>query len=139
MSFAGGCLCGAVRFSVSRSHLAGVHCYCDMCRKAHGGAFSTHVTMRRDQFALTRGTLKMYPSSTQGRREFCADCGSHILVHGQTADASVAVPAGCFDGDPPVHITAHIFVAECVSWYEINDSLPQHAGWPPGIESTHSG
>ncbi len=133
----GGCLCGAVRFRVERSHLTGINCYCEMCRKAHGGAFSTHVPMRRDQFELTSGALAVFSSSAEGRREYCADCGTHILVHGQTTDGSVAVPAGTFDGDPPISLISHIFVRDKVSWYEIADDLPQFDGWPPGVENTH--
>ncbi len=134
----GGCLCGAVRYRVTRSHLSAVNCYCDMCRKAHGGAFSTHVPVRREQFVLGEGELAEHRSSAHGVRAFCRDCGTHILVHGQTADNSVAVPAGTLDGDPPLTVQSHIFVREKVSWYEIADELPQFEGWPPGVEFTHN-
>lgn len=134
----GGCLCGAVRYAVSRSHLSAVHCYCGMCRKAHGGAFSTHVPMRAEQFRLTQGELQRVASSAQGLREYCGRCGSHILVHGQTADDSVAVPLGTFDGDPEVSITGHIFVKDKVSWYTIADDYPQFEAWPPGVVATHA-
>ena len=137
MIYPGGCLCGSVRFEVARSFLAGVNCYCEMCRKAHGGAYSTHVAMRRDQLQLMQGELAVYESSSSGRREFCPRCGSHVLVHGQTADDSVAVPAGCFDGHPPVAVVSHIFVADCVEWHVINDDLPQYDRWPPGVVATH--
>lgn len=133
----GGCLCGAVSYRITRSHLSAVHCYCDMCRKAHGGAFSTHAPMRREQFELLSGELVSYASSAEGIREFCPRCGSHILVHGQTKDGSVAVPVGTLDGDPELTVTGHIFVREKVSWYVIADELPQYPGWPPGIAFTH--
>ena len=130
MSHAGHCLCGAVQFEVSRSYLAGFNCYCGMCRRAHGGAYSTHVPMRRDQFRLLTGNLTTYASSENGRREFCSECGAHVLVHGQTGDDSVAVPAGLFDAGTEITIAAHIFVQDKVSWHTIQDDLPQHEGWP---------
>ena len=139
MKIHGRCLCGTVTYEADDTPTALSHCHCAMCRKAHGGAFSTHVPMRRSQFSLTNGALAVYASSAQGRREYCADCGTHILVHGQTADDSVAVPAGTFDGNPPITITSHIFVRDKVDWYEIADDLPQFDGWPPGVENTHSG
>ena len=129
----GGCLCGAVRYTLSRRHLGAFNCYCGMCRKAHGGACSTHVPARRDQFELHSGTLQSYASSATGRREFCPACGTHILVHGQTADGSIAIPAGTLDGDPPVEVLAHIFCSDTVAWHEITDGLPRHATWPPGV------
>lgn len=137
MAFKGSCLCGAVNFEVSRSHLSAVNCYCGMCRRAHGGPFSIHVAMRREQFRLLSGTLQTFESSDQGRREFCPGCGAHVLVHGQTGDDSVAVPAGLFDGDTPIQVTSHIFVKDKVPWFEISDELPQYAGWPPGVTATY--
>jgi len=133
----GGCLCGSIRYEITRRYLSALHCYCAMCRKAHGGAFSTHVPMRADQFKLTQGALKTYPSSSEGVREFCSNCGTHIRVHGQTKDGSIAVPLGTFDDPSSVTISGHIFVAEKVAWHEIRDSLPQYGAWPPGVEATH--
>jgi hypothetical protein len=93
--------------------------------------------MRRDQFILTAGVLQPYASSTKGVREYCPSCGTHVLVHGQTSDDSVAVPVGTLDGDPDVSVTSHIFVKDKVSWFEINDDLPQFDAWPPGVAYTH--
>ncbi len=135
--YRGRCLCGAIEFALTRRHLGAVNCYCSMCRRAHGTAFSTHVPMRRDQFVLERGELTAFASSTHGRREFCAACGSHVLVHGQTKDASVAVPAGLLDDIDKVEVQSHIFVEEKAAWQPIADELPQHVGWPAGVEATY--
>jgi hypothetical protein len=137
MLHAGGCLCGSVSFEVDRSYLSAVNCYCGMCRRAHGGAYSTHVPMRRDQFKLVSGELETFASSSEGIREFCRRCGAHVLVHGQTSDNSIAVPAGLFAKDTPVSTTAHIFVKDKVAWHTINDDLPQHEAWPPGVVATY--
>lgn len=135
MSFAGGCLCGGVRFTVQRRHLNAVHCYCQMCRKAHGTAFSTHAVVRPDQLEWVSdpSALIKFESSPQAFREFCPTCGAHVLVHGQTGDDTQAIPVGLFDGDPAVTILSHIFVGERVGWHQITDALPQHAGWPEGF------
>ena len=138
MSFTGECLCGEVSFEVTRSHLTAVHCYCEMCRRVHGGAFSTHVPMRRDQFNLRTGSLEILKSSAEGRREFCPECGTHVLVHGQTADSSVAVPAGLLEPGTPIEATAHIFVQDKVAWHQIRDELPQFDRWPPHVVATHT-
>lgn len=134
MSHLGGCLCGEVRYDVKRAHINAVHCYCQMCRKAHGTAFSTHAIVRRDQIEWLSGksSLVPYESSPGAFREYCSICGSHLLVHGQTGDDTLAIPVGTFDGDPEVTILSHIFTEECVSWYQISDDLPQHEGWPTG-------
>ena len=138
MSFTGGCLCGGVRFTVERRHLNAVHCYCQMCRRAHGTAFSTHTIVRPDQitWASERSALVKFESSPHAFREFCPTCGSHVLVHGQTGDATLAIPLGLIDGDPPATILSHIFVEACVGWHQIRDDLPQYEGWPEGFGRT---
>ncbi len=131
--FAGGCLCGAIRYEISRKYLNAMHCYCQMCRRAHGTAFSTHLIVKPQQLAWTRGRLRPYESSPDAYREFCQDCGSHMLVHGQSGDGTLSVPAGTLDGDPPITIIGHMYTEELVGWYEIADDLPQHKQWPPGF------
>ena len=130
--FTGGCLCGSIRYSIDRKYLNAFNCYCGMCRKAHGGAFSTHALTRQDQITFSPDITAMhtYESSPGAFREFCPHCGTHLLIHGQTDDGSYAVPAGTLDGDPALTLVAHIFVADKVGWYQITDSLPQHAQWP---------
>ena len=134
-SFQGGCLCGAVRYRIDRRFLNAIHCHCQMCRKAHGGAFSTHVVARHDQVVWLAGRdeLGTYESSPGGFREFCTHCGTHVLVHGQTGDDTLAIPAGTLDGDPALTILGHMFAEAAVSWLEVDDGLPRHDRWPPGF------
>ncbi len=130
----GGCLCGQVRYQVQRKHLNAMHCHCQMCRKAHGTAFSTHVITRPEQLLWRGGSAALVPyeSSREAFREFCSACGTHILVHGQSGDDTLAIPAGTLDGDPPITILGHMFVEERVGWFVIADALPQHPRWPAG-------
>ena len=140
MSFNGGCLCQAIRYKIERTHLNAMHCYCGMCRKAHGSAYSTHIVIRPDQLNWISGRddLVPYESSVAMYREFCSRCGTHILVHGQTGDDNFAIPAGTLDGDPPLTIMGHMYTEELVNWCEISDNLPKYDRWPPGYgpEST---
>ena len=135
MAFRGGCLCGRLRYEIDRRHLNAMHCYCGMCRKAHGTAFSTHVVLRPDQVHWRRedAELRAYESSRGAYRKFCGHCGAHLLVHGQTGDDTLAVPAGTLDGDPRLTIIGHMYVRERVSWATIEDDLPKYEEWPPGF------
>jgi hypothetical protein len=85
---------------------------------------------------IVTGTLINYESSPSAFRSFCPRCGTHILIQRQSGDGNLAIPAGTLDGLPDLTILAHIFVAEKVDWYRINDRLPQHQGWPPGFGAT---
>lgn len=133
MAFPGGCLCGVVRYEIDRKFLNAMHCYCRMCRKAHGTAFSTHVITRPEQIKWSSGRdeIQAFESSPRAYREFCSHCGTHVLVHGQSDDGTHAIPAGTLDGDPAVTILGHMYTDELVSWFQIADGFPQHRGWPP--------
>ncbi len=135
MAFSGGCLCGGVRYEILRKHLNAMHCYCAMCRKAHGTAFSTHAMARPEQVVWTRGRAALIPyeSSPGAFREFCGRCGTHMLVHGQSGEDTLAIPAGTLDGAPELTILGHMFTRDLVPWHRIDDDLPQHEAWPPGF------
>lgn len=135
MSFTGRCLCGAVRYQINRQHLNAMHCHCRMCQQVHGGAYSTHLVVRTEQLEWLAGreSLTAYESSKDAYREFCPGCGSQMLIHGQTGDATLAIPAGTLDGDPPLTELGHMFADESRSWATTNPDQPRHSGWPPGF------
>ena len=132
--YSGGCLCGAITYEIDRTHLNAIHCYCGMCRKAHGTAFSTHAIARPDQVAWKPGeeALVTFESSPGAYRKFCPHCGTHLAVHGQSGDGTVAIPAGTLDGNPELTIVGHMYTDALVDWFTIEDTLPQYAQWPPG-------
>ena len=134
MSFVGGCLCGGVRFSVERRFLNAACCYCQMCRKAHGSAYSVHVMVKSDQLSWLKGRARLvrYESSPGGFREFCEMCGTHVLVHGQSGDGVLAIPAGTLDGDPELTIKLHMFTDDRVVWTDLDSAAPSYPAWPPG-------
>jgi hypothetical protein len=51
----GGCLCGAVRYSIALPPQWVAHCHCSMCRRAHGAAFVTWVGNLRENVRLEQG------------------------------------------------------------------------------------
>ena len=52
----GGCLCGAVRYSIGLPPLWVAHCHCSMCRRAQGAGFVTWVGASETCFVLQSGT-----------------------------------------------------------------------------------
>src|SRR5262245_1350168 len=51
----GGCLCGAVRFTVTLPTLFCGHCHCSMCRRNHGAAYVTWIALPRAQLCIDSG------------------------------------------------------------------------------------
>ena len=69
--YAGGCLCGAVRYEVSGAARHLCYCYCASCRRASGSPAVAWGTFDLDSFRVTRGTFAEFRSSEPVRRGFC--------------------------------------------------------------------
>jgi hypothetical protein len=133
--FAGGCLCGAVRFEITPPTKWCAHCHCSLCRRAHGAAFVTWLGVERPQFALVAGgsELRWYRSTPPARRGFCGRCGSTLFFESERWPDEVHVALAHLDGPIDRAPAAHVFFDSRVSWVDLGDSLPRHGG-PSGVE-----
>ena len=69
----GGCLCGAVRYSVRGAPLRVGLCHCADCRKTSGSAFVTFAVWPRAAFSVA-GDI-----ASHAGRSFCPLCGSRLF------------------------------------------------------------
>jgi DNA-binding transcriptional regulator YbjK len=123
----GSCLCGSVQYELDGPFEVMSHCHCSMCRKHHGAAFATFVTVPLSSFRWVAGedALSTYQSSAYGKRTFCSKCGSVMPV--VEADTGIAFcPAGNLDGELGIQPQSPRFVGSQASWHTITDTLPQH-------------
>ena len=130
MLVTGGCLCRDISFECETDNETDMlHCHCSMCRKHHGSAFVTLMSVRESQFRWVSGEerLARYQASEASvfQRTFCPRCGSSGPLFTQ---GWVSMPAGWLDADPGVRPTGHIFTGpqHKASWFEITDRLEQH-------------
>ena len=128
----GSCLCGTVRYEVSGPFNTMMNCHCSMCRKHHGSAFATYVSAPIGGFRWLAGeqAISAYASSDKGKRYSCSVCGSVVPM--MMPEHGLALcPAGPLEGDLGITPQAHIFTGSKAPWHTIDDSLPQHAEYPP--------
>lgn len=76
---AGGCACGAVRFSTRGAPKRAGLCHCMTCRKAHAAAFNPFLVFAPDQVEVI-GEVLAWESSPGYRRWFCPACGSRVFA-----------------------------------------------------------
>jgi len=69
----GGCLCGAVRYSVRGDPVHVGRCHCTDRRKESGSAFSVYGQWSSEAFEVS-GQISSYKG-----RGFCPRCGSRLL------------------------------------------------------------
>ena len=117
----GGCLCGAVTYTVDGPLRPVVACHCVQCRKSSGHHVAA-TSAARDKVSIT-GEVTWYKSSETARRGFCGVCGSSLFWDGEGENMSIH--AGTIDGKTGLTTRGHIFVADKGDYYEIADGLPQ--------------
>ena len=135
-SIRGSCLCGEVAWEITGALEFMSHCHCSRCRKVHGSAFATFVMCQPGDFRLLRGRERIvrYESSPGLFRRFCGRCGS-VVADGEPVQGLVGVPAGPLDDDPRACPIAHLFVSAQAPWFEVRDTLPRFAAFPPGTDA----
>jgi hypothetical protein len=124
MTIIGGCLCGAVRFSVEPPTLFCCHCHCAWCRRAHGAAFVTWFGARDAAFTVTGDALRWHRASEKSERGFCATCGTKMFFRSTLAPGETHVALACADGEIDRAPSLHVFYEARAEWLAMKDDLP---------------
>ena len=125
----GGCLCGAVRFSVDEFCSDIFKCHCSKCRKAFGGASSAAALAQESAFNWLQGqdAIREYRKDKGFRRCFCPECGS--LLPQFLPDYHLHwIPMGLLDDDPGIRLKRHLYVDSKAAWEvldEHSERLPE--------------
>ena len=130
----GGCLCGAIRFTVSAPVTGLRTCHCTHCQKTSGTGASVNAVIESRDFALTQGAPKCYAvRADSGRtllRYFCDECGSPVYSRREASPERMVVRAGAFDDSSAMRITSHIWTRSARPWTHIDPALEQLPGNP---------
>jgi hypothetical protein len=74
-------------------------CHCRECQYFAGGGANLFMGIAEDAFSYTKGAPKTFQRTDLERpvaREFCGECGTHILTHAPGVPAAV-VKVGTLD------------------------------------------
>ena len=130
--YAGGCLCGAVRYEITGVVSNPCFCHCATCRRATGAPMVPWGTCARDAMRVTRGRLSEFRSSAQVWRGFCARCGTSLTYRHEARPAEIDVTLATLDDPTRLAPVMHLWVKDRLPWMEIGDSLPRHEGGVTG-------
>ena len=125
----GGCLCRAVRFSVSGPVENPAYCHCQSCRRASGAPFVAWATFRTENFKILQGALAHYDSSRQVTRGFCSGCGGALTYVHDQRPGEIDVVLVALDEPFRIRPECHIWVSHKLPWVVIADGLPQYPEW----------
>ncbi len=125
----GSCMCGAVRFELSRPPVAAGYCHCSRCQRRSGTAASVNAQLAPGSFRYLHGEelVRIHRPDDGFDKAFCGTCGSALFSKPPDAGEPHSVRMGAFDRDPGVRPSYRQFVAYAAEWDTIpDDGLPRY-------------
>lgn len=128
MSKSGGCLCGAVTYTLTNAPKEFGACHCDMCRKWSGGIY-LGVEVPADGIELTGAdNLTVFKSSPWAERAFCKTCGSSVYYR-VTAEGphqgTYHLGVGTMDDAGDAALTGELFIDNKPKGYSFSQKTHQ--------------
>jgi hypothetical protein len=120
----GGCLCGGLRYEITRPPIVTYTCHCTVCQRLTGSAFSSALVVVAEACHFIRGELRSFRRTADSRRTVirwvCAECGTWICNGAKLGTAPpgtfVALRAGTLDDTSWLRPTAHFWTRSAQPW-----------------------
>ena len=127
MRLEGGCYCRQVRYAAEGDPMLKAQCHCRECQYISGGSPNMFVLMPPAGFGYTKGTPRQFTrSDLEGAvtREFCAECGTHMLTR-RPGLSAVNLKVGTLD-DPSLYGSPQmaIFTIDKQAFHHIPEGMP---------------
>ena len=121
----GSCLCGKVKYEVKVFESEIANCFCKMCQKNSGSAYSTYGSVLSKNFQWLAGNVYIgtYKSSVLAERGFCKNCGSSLYYRLLNGSSGYEVALGTLDEEPNTQPNANIFCNSQAQWSKNNSQL----------------
>lgn len=135
---AGGCQCGAVRYTVATDQLIAYACHCLECQKQSASAFAISVPILARDLTVD-GPLKAYERATDsGSRTncwFCSVCGTRIYHQSARSADLVTLKGGTLDDATGLAPVAHLWVSRRHAWVGLADDVDMFETQPDDLKA----
>ena len=126
----GGCLCGAVRYSINQTLDKIIACHCTHCQKASGTGASHNAVVPTGAVTFTAGTPKMYADKAASgnilKRYFCGDCGSPIYSQREKVPEMMVIKVGTLDAPNGMKVIMNIWTNSARPWMYRDPAVEHH-------------
>jgi len=128
MRIEGGCYCKALRYVAEGTPLFKGQCHCRECQYISGGHPNVTMGMPAGSFSYTQGTPKAFARKDLANpvtREFCGECGTHILSRAPSVPGAVLLKVGTFD-DPGIFGAPQMVIYTCdkQAFHHVPEGVP---------------
>jgi hypothetical protein len=121
----GGCLCGAVRFTLSTEPLATRICWCRDCQ--HLAANGTvNLMVAADGLTVTGALAEHTKTADSGNavtRQFCPTCGTHLFAKSSARPQFRVLRVGNLDEPSSIQPTVNIWTDSAPTWACLDPAL----------------
>jgi hypothetical protein len=134
MEITGGCLCQAVRYSISAAPIVTRTCWCRVCQYIGAGSATVNACFASAAVTVS-GELRDFSMTADSgnvmHRRFCPACGTHLFSASEARPHLVFVRAGTLDDREPARPALTIWTASAPSWACFDDRIPRVERQPP--------
>ena len=134
MKIEGGCYCGAVRYRAEGDAVLKAQCFCRECQYISGGGPNLLIGVPEAGFAYTGAEPKAFRRSdleSPATREFCTECGTHLLSRAPGLPGVVMLKVGTLDDraafDGP---QMSIFLCDKQDYHLVPENVPAFERMP---------
>jgi len=133
----GGCLCGEVRYAAPVEPQFQSQCYCRECQYISGGHPNVILGVSAAHSRYTKGQPKAFERpgmNLPAVREFCGQCGTHILSRVPSFPDFVMVKVGTLD-DPSIYSgsQSNAQLSDAQTFHHVDPQIAGYKRWPEGM------
>lgn len=141
LPLAGGCQCGAVRYTISEVPVGLYICHCTECQKQSSSAFGQSLRIKTESLQVTGEVAERIREMSDGRNvrgQFCGTCGTR-LFHRRAAYAELMnVKAGTLDDTSWLRPAGHIWTRSKQAWVEIPAEVMSYEKQPESFDALNA-
>ena len=134
MEVTGRCYCGDVKYQCDGEPSFTAQCHCRECQYLTGGAPNMFMVMPAATFSYTQGTPKQFTRTDIDNpvtREFCPNCGTHLLTRAPGLPDGVVIKVGSMDNPeqyPGPQMA--IFCMDKQTFHRVPEGVPEYERFP---------
>jgi hypothetical protein len=122
----GGCLCGAVRYTLTLAPNYVYFCHCLDCQKESGSPFVTDMNVGRTAVHIDGPLSRHTRTGESGKsihRFFCTACGTTLYTKFDIDPEHVSIKACSLDDPSTLKPDRHLFWVRKQPWLHLADNL----------------
>jgi hypothetical protein len=131
--YAGGCLCGAVRYSYAARPMGLNACHCGDCKRLTGSDYVKMLIAERAHFTK-QGETQVFRKTAASGREIdihrCAQCGARLWHEPLSAPSFTFICAGTLDDASWAMPVSHIWVEQAAPGLAFSEDAVLIEGQP---------